>query len=517
MIANKTVNNLKINYMMKIIKIYKKTVSFFFIFVFLLYAIYAQDTGGEKLQIVDVEYDITGLTKEKILKNVIPIDKNIIFASKEEFDNYIDFLNTEFNNIRSLEFHSIDAEFFPENNGIVPVKLIIHTKDTWSLIVLPYPKFDSNTGMQLKLKLKDYNFAGFLLPFDVDIIYEKDVYNKSAFYTGTNFGIPFKKDPINFLWDIHAGIQFKQSRRTKFEFATGLDIAYKYKILTFHTGVRQGINIYPDTDIKKTAYHFTNSLYFYVPIEIYKTKNAGTLIWTPQFELSGNWRFKKITDENLKGLNIKWSHSLKIEKINWVNNFRHGYSLSCNNNYLYNTFKKNKVNISFAIQAKGFYSFIDRIGLYGKFYFFYNLNKVTSVQAGQNLRGILDRRIYTDTAFTFNFDLPIKIGLFKFEEITGIEWTRFLSFELHVVPFLDMAFTHDKKTSAYFNPKYGWYSGGLEFIIYPVKMRSVYGRVSMGWDLTELKNIKTLSKRKGIALRDGDSVFELFIGIGLHY
>lgn len=253
-----------------------------------------------------------------------------------------------------------------------------------------------------------------------------------------------------------------------------------------------------------------------MPVEIYKTQDAGTLSWTPYFSLGGNWKFGKILDPKLKGLTVKWTHSLSIGKINWHKNFRHGYSVSADNAYEYNSFKK-VTDISFSVNSKGFYSFADVIGLYGNFNFFYNFRGKTSQTAGENLRGILNKRIKTDTAFTLSMDFPIKVGLFKFEEITGINWTRFLGFELQIVPFLDIGLTHDIKTGTYFNPKYGWYSGGFEIIVYPVKMRSIYGRISIGYDLSEIKNAGDFLRLRRTSARDGNSAAEIFLGIGLHY
>ena len=74
-----------------------------------------------------------------------------------------------------------------------------------------------------------------------------------------------------------------------------------------------------------------------------------------------------------------------------------------------------------------------------------------------------------------------------------------------------MALVHDTESNTYYNPKYGWYSGGLEIIMYPIKMRSIYTRISYGHDLREINN------KDGYAKRDGKPVSEIFIGIGLHY
>ena len=488
---------------------------------FFVLGLYAQNTDekseAEKqmdapaYKIESVEYSIKGFTKIGPLSAKVPIDKNRLFFSREEFDTYIAELNSEFNNMRTIESYEITFDFFEPQNNIIPVKLKIYVKDTWNIIALPYPSFDSNSGLQFKLKLKDFNFLGTLEPLTMDLIYNRNNAGKSSFELGSKFTLPFYINPVKLLWDTNAGININQDKKFGFDFGTGLSTSYKLGVdwLTLTSGITQDINISASPSEKD--YYLKNGFYTSLTFDIYKNQTLGTITWTPYFGINGNWKFKKITKENKKGLNINWAHSFGMGKVNWINNFRQGFTVNLDNNYEYNTYKKGNVDVAFGLETKGFYSFLDRVGLYGRCDFYYNLFNKTSEKSGKILRGILNNRISTDTAFSFNFDVPIKIGVFKWEEITGVEWTRFFGFELHITPFLDVALVHDKNTDTYYNLKYGWYSGGFEIIMYPIKMRSIYARISYGHDLREIKN------RKGYAKRDGRPVSEIFIGIGLHY
>ncbi|UTY24868.1 hypothetical protein [Treponema denticola] len=488
--------------------------------LFFLINIYTQDMDNifddyqvtVSYQIENVEYIINGFTKEAPLADKIQVDKKRIFYSQEEFEAYISELNTEFHNMRTIESHEISFEFLEPKNNIIPVKLKIYVKDTWNVIALPYPSFDSNKGFEFKLKLKDFNFLGRLEPFTIDLIYNKDNNDKSSFSLGTKFALPFYVNPVKLVLFNEAGLSINQDKEFGLNIETGLSASYKFGLdwLTLTAGITQSINVSASPSEKD--YYLKNGFYTSLTFDIYKNQTLGTIKWTPYFGIDGNWKFTKITKENKKGLNINWSHSFGMGKVNWINNFRQGFTVNLDNSYKYNTYKKGNVDISFNLETKGFYSFLDRIGLYGRFDFFYNLfGKTSSEHTGKILRGILNNRIETDTAFSFNFDVPIKIGVFKWEEITGVEWTRFFGFELHIVPFFDMALVHDKNTNTYYNPKYGWYSGGLEIIMYPIKMRSIYTRISYGHDLREINN------KDGYAKRDGKPVSEIFIGIGLHY
>ncbi len=488
---------------------------------FFVLGLYAQNTDEQSddfilsndtaYKIESVEYSIKGLTKAGPLSVKVPIDKNRVFASREEFDAYIAELNTEFHNMRTIESHEITFDFLEPQNNITPVKLKIHVKDTWNIIALPYPSFDSNRGLQFKLKLKDFNFLGSLEPLTIDLIYNRNNEGKSSFEFGSGFTLPFYINPVNFLWTTNMGISINEDKKLDFDFDTGLSASCKLGVdwITLTAGITQSIDVSASPSEKD--YYLANGFYTSLAFDIYKNQTLGTITWTPYFGIDGNWKFTKITKENKKGLNINWSHSFGMGKVNWINNFRQGFTVNLDNSYKYNTYKKGNVDISFNLEMKGFYSFWDRVGLYGRLDFFYNLFNKTSEKSGKILRGILNNRISTDTAFSFNFDVPIKIGVFKWEEITGVEWTRFFGFELHITPFFDMALVHDTESNTYYNPKYGWYSGGLEIIMYPIKMRSIYARISYGHDLREIKN------KDGYAKRDGKPVSEIFIGIGLHY
>lgn len=488
--------------------------------LFFLINIYTQDMDNifddyqvtVSYQIENVEYIINGFTKEAPLADKIQVDKKRIFYSQEEFEAYISELNTEFHNMRTIESHEISFEFLEPKNNIIPVKLKIYVKDTWNIIALPYPSFDSNKGFEFKLKLKDFNFLGRLEPFTIDLIYNKDNNDKSSFSLGSKFALPFYVDPVKLVLFNEAGLSINQDKEFGLNIETGLSASHKLGVdwITLTAGITQSIDISASPSEKD--YYLTNGFYTSLVFDIYKDQTLGTIKWTPYFGIDGNWKFTKITKENKKGLNINWSHSFGMGKVNWINNFRQGFTVNIDNSYKYNTYKKGNVDVSFNLQTKGFYSFLERVGLYGRFDFFYNLfGKTSSEHTGKILRGILNKRIETDTAFSFNFDVPIKIGVFKWEEITGVEWTRFFGFELHITPFFDMALVHDKNTDTYYNPKHGWYSGGFEIIMYPIKMRSIYARISYGHDLREIKN------KDGYAKRDGKPVSEIFIGIGLHY
>lgn len=543
--------------------------------MFLTASVYAQETEmpppidtvttaptEQSYQIVAVNYNIKGLTRRYPLSQAVPIDTAHVFDSEEALRRYLDDLEQRFKNIRAIQSAQIDTEYGnSDSDGIVPVTLTIAVTDTWNFIVVPYPSFDSNSGFQVKLKLQDFNFIGTLQPLKVDIVYRSTETNQNIFSSSINFALPFKVGRFNLLWDNSFQIVYAYKEVPKINIATGLGTSIKLNkhlslafgllpelvindrsssqmSITSANKLSSGSGEHPqppdeegtsETSAEQTQkkrasglgflypndrYYFKTTFYVQAPVMITEVKHFGSLVWTPSMNLSGNWAFDGIQADELKTWTFNWGHTLSLSKVNWEANFRKGLSFSVGNTYAYQFYNKRKMNIGFTASLTGYYPFINRIGIYGRMQFFYHVFGHTTTQAGSALRGILNKRIDTDTAFTFNLDIPIRLVSLDFQTITGVSWTRFFNCDIQLVPFLDIALAHDEKTGRYYHPVDGWYTGGLEVIVYPEKMRSIYVRASLGFDLTELKNLSGLSGR---AKRDGEPITEIFVGIGVHY
>ena len=505
---------------------------------------------GQSYQITSVNYTIKGLTRKYPLSQAVPIDTALIFNSKEALQTYLDDLEQQFKNIRVIQTVKIDTHYgTPDDRMVTPVMLTIAITDTWNFIVVPYPSFDSNSGFQLKLKMQDFNFVGTLQPLKADMVYRSTETDQQIISSSINFALPFKAGIFNLLWDNNFQIVYAFNEAPKINIGTGLAISHKFNkrfSLIFGLSPELIINDRASSQISATGkeedpssggtaeqtetpqtgglgylypddrYYFKTAFFVRTPVMITEVKDFGSLVWTPAMSLTGNWAFDGIQADALKTWSFNWGHTLSLSIVKWEANFRKGLSFSLGNTYTYQFYNKQKLNTGFTASLVGYYPFINRVGIYGRMQFFYRLFGSTTTQAGSTLRGILNKRIDTDTAFTINLDIPVRVASLDFQTITGVAWTRFFNCDVQFAPFLDIALVHDKKTERYYHPADGWYAGGLEVIVYPEKMRSIYVRASLGFDLMELKNLSGL-KLRGRSKRDGESITEIFIGIGLHY
>lgn len=496
----------------------RKTVALAALIVLAVASVLAED--APLYRIAGVNYSIQGQTREYALAQQVEIDRTTVFSGKQSIDDYIEYIATQLKNQRVFESAFVNATYGDADaDGIIPVTLAIDTVDTWNLIVVPYPKYDSNSGFMLKLKLKDFNFLGSMQTLTFDFIYQNDENSVTHFGSNLDFKIPFMALNHDMVWSASSTIDFPLNSVPTLAVSTGLECLFPlFATNKLHLGFTQGYSVNKrdsDDNLYVGDEHFaTETLYANLPVLLAMFDEFGKLYWTPSASVSGNVAWDGIQNDDLKGPDVTLSNALSIGQVDWVGNFRKGVNISLSNSWTWD-FSSNALAPKLTITAQGYTPLAGFAGLNAQLTGFAYLDGSTTNTVGATLRGIRDTRIETDSAITLNVDLPVKVLYVDFERIDALKWARILGFEMHLSPFFDMALTHDLKTGRYYSPSDGWYAGGLEMIVYPLKMRSLYARASLGFDIPELINSNFNVGAK--AVRDGASIYDVFIGIGLLY
>lgn len=477
--------------------------------------LYAQANG---FRIESVSYEITGSTREYPLRKAVPIDTKTVFQDQTALDTYITKIRLLFSNERVFDSSEVIALYGEADSfGIVPVFLTVRTEDTINIIALPYPKYNSNDGLSLKIKIKNYNFFGSMQELDTEFVYESDIDGDKSIEGGFSFIIPFVAYTYECIWDIASSLTWHFESDPEFDLNTGLDVAFPLSFADLHLGFVQSIHI-NDRDDDNEQYvddlYFSERLYVKLPITLYETDSFGDVVWTPYISFLANWDSDGISSEDLKGPDVSFGQTISVGQIDWDRNFRNGVSAEAGVSWTHNFNSPQRKEVTIDSTIKAYKSFYDRLALYTRLRGFYNFDDFISEKQGVMLRGILDKRIQTDTAVYLNIDIPVRVMRVDFLEVTGVSWTRYISFEMHVSPFFDMAITHDLDTGSQYSFADGWYAGGLEVIVFPLKMRSIYARASVGFDLVEAWESGNLS---GESKRDGESIREISIGLGFQY
>jgi hypothetical protein len=447
------------------------------------------------------KFNITGLTRTDALirKGELKTGEEIIgFA---ELEKYIQDKTQLLYNERVLDSVSIDYTIGEQNNaGKFPVNIIITTKDTWNIVAIPRPRYSSNTGFDITLKARDYNFLGTMSPLRIDLGYSYDENKQNSFFFMFDSNIPFTAYGLN--WNIKFLNDFSYRPDTEqpyyYKNTTGLSVEFPVSFTTITVGLNESfISNEENADIYKPEYgNFQDGFYmstnpyvsWKIPIGI-DAGNYGEIILTPGISAVFPHEFSKWPlDDIRKGPNFIFSQNFGFNRVDWIGNFRKGLDISVNNSFEYNFYRakndKNTWNDKIIFSGIGHFKFTDFFGistnLMYRHWIFYDYGYTF---AGDALRGVIDKDISADYMLSLNLDLTFKIFKFLPSVWFNKPKLRIFNFELFAVPFIDMAVYHDPANKTDFNIKNTVYTGGLETIIFPEFFRSLFLRLSFGWNL----------------------------------
>jgi hypothetical protein len=520
---------------------------------------------AEQYRIGDIRYELMGRTKAYALGLAVEVDQKRVFDSLVDLDIYVAKIRRELVNQRVFDVAEIVYEL-PQNDGNadsgtsatpIPVMITIMARDTFNFIVIPYPKYDSNSGWDIKLKLKDYNFLGLMQTLTADLVYQYTDESENKIGFNLDYSFPFKLSPFDAQWLNSVSFSYTIGEsEPEYGWTTGLKLVFPLDVIDLEFTVEHGLsrNFDYDWDNWNNAdnkqyndgFYFTDSAKFAVPIALTEFVGVSRVYFTPDVHFSYNWDPTDgvIKHPDLRGPVLGTGYSLSTSHIDWIGNYRKGFSLSAGQSldYSFNDTVEDKIVPSVSIALSGFGAFkyasiSARINLFSYFL----ADSATAEMSGLNskligtyLRGVKDdqRGSRTPAAFVLNGDLPVKVvstnwrGWWKtVTRHTAPGWFRFFDFELQASPFFDMALTRNTLDSTDHKPrdfslKDGWYSAGMEFLIFPARWRSLVVRVSGGVDLTRFgPSSKILNKviKPDMDWRESVSKYELFFGIGLFY
>ena len=502
----------------------KKTlfVSLFVLLPFLLFS--------EAYKIVNSEYDIKGAglkfmgkTREYPLKRNFPLDTKTVFESREAFETYIANYTRSLKSARYFDEVEVTYEALPaEKEELYNVVVMVKLQDSHHLIVMPIPKYSSNSGLLLKFKGKDSNFLGSLNTMNVDVNLS---YNDNTFKPGFNFNFdyPFHVGPFDAVFINDYTIDYRISEeesKTGFEFDTntGLSLSVPFKRVSLSLGINQYVHRdldynYEDDDNDDCLY-FSEKFNVGLPVTIATLSNFTNITYSPSFSVTFNWDFdginhKKDASKDLLGPDISFSHSISNGKVNWNDNLRKGYDVSLSNSYSYN-FESSEFVPQVSFEGKFFWNYKandediwNRFGINSRLYAFHHFdiptnNSSHTYAVGNRLRGILDDEINSTTGIIMNLDLPHNV-------FTAYFPTPILNFNFQFSPFFDMALVYNSNNNRLTFDD-GYYCAGFEFLVYPLKWSSFTVRASVGIDLSRNIFVEGIKNNK-----------EIFIGLGLEY
>ena len=542
----------------------------------------------QKYRIEKVNYSLEK-TRELDLRRVVPVNTDKIFESKEELDSYLLDLKQRLMNTRAFDNVEVRSEdlvvaagddtgtVFAETRAsepkkpfsqvlpdspslttpathpsstdtIIPLSLHVTAHDTKSLLILPYPKYDSNDGLIFKVKVKDVNFLGTMNTMDIGAFagIKEDIKTGDQNLTlGGEFKYSYPFYIANFLasWNNNFDLQYTRGvNELEFYSGTGFTFERPFKRLSLIFDVSEQANRDLEYEDFGDTQFFTSDMKVSLPVKIFDIENWGFVFWTPFID--GKVSYDKdgisIKNDDLASPVISGGQTVSTTRINWYGNFRSGFSATIGHTIGYDFMQKEIEPTVFGyIQAFKDFGFA---GINTRFSAF--VTKSNRDKIGKLIRGARDKQTYinideielktkkslkTPSAMVLNVDIPIHVitthwldwSDFVFGEDSWFSrtfaWTDKFNFELQVSPFVDIALTKNEVTGRLFSPKDGWYTGGIEFLVFPERWKGIVMRASLGIDLGRAVIAKKYPEKIDLSWRENIKKYEIYAGIGLHY
>jgi len=488
----------------------------------------------------EVQFDIDGRSRPFALMYNGEFTEGERIKGKENLDKYIAFKTQLLINQQVLE--DVRIEYFPgekEEDGAIPVKLLVYVKDTWNFIIMPYPKYDSNDGLSLILKIRDYNFLGSMSPIKMDMGYLQND-GESTVALSIEADAPFQAAGLH--WDLSFDNYFEYTFEKPFYYqnVTGLSVQLPWQITTFSVGYRQYLtlneeNTGEDKDIYGSDDRFTgvygSSEVFAswkIPLGI-EAGDFGELAYIPGASARFNYPYGNMNDSRKPSSTI--SHLFGFGRVDWIGNYRKGMSFSIENAYNWYFDRPDApIRVTLDFDTIFHWPFSKYFGISSRLKYLQYLHWsemindwIPNYSAGEYIRGVLDKDIRADYIFVLNLDFPIRILRFWPSELLNNPKLHLFDFEIQLSPFTDLSFFHGpySKLKDEYNPQEGSTNFslndmintvGFEIIVFSGFFRSLKLRGSFGYDIQKIKN-------NGLSLKWGffPAWDEIFIGLDHFY
>jgi len=271
----------------------------FFLLVFLRVPVFPQEETSVFI-INSFAFNIDGITRPSALINAGEFKEGEEIAGLSGLENYIREKTQLLYNQRVLESAAIEySTGVMRHDGKYPVDFVINVKDTKNFVILPDPKYSSNSGFSIEIGIQHYNFFGTMSPFKIDAGYRHDEQGRNNYLFSLDSNVPFRA--FDFNWNL--------SFVNDFEYRPHLENPLYYKN--------------------------TTSLYANLPLG----RSAATI---------GFCESVIINEENLSfdgnihnGINsIHFGPTIGVGRIDWIGNFQNGLYANIIQSYSYNFFNK---------------------------------------------------------------------------------------------------------------------------------------------------------------------------------
>jgi hypothetical protein len=453
-------------------------------------------------------------------------------AGRENLQAYLALKRQLLLNQRVLEEVSIEYVLGEvdevEEGGAVPVTLLVHVQDARNLIAFPMPRYTTNDGWGIGLRLRDHNFLGSMSALRVDFNYNQRGGYDRGFYFSIRSDTPFQAAGLtwsvlfNHFFDHTVGLPlFYQN-------VTGLSVMLPWRSAAFTVGVNQFLTFNEDPGPESVLVYGIADIYRpYGATELFVSHRihlgpeweAGRFTYTPR--IAGRINYPAGDMDEVRRPSLTFSHSLGFGRVNWIGNYRQGLTASVGNSF---TWYFNRADAPFRSAVDGsvtvhqilteFLGYSVRLRYRQWWQWSDVINNegggwIPYFDAGDVLRGVPDMSLWrnresglqADRMLSLNVDLPIRVLDFQPSHWLDNQRLRLFDFQMHLSPFMDMALLQGPDNN--FDLQDMITTAGFELIFFSGFFRNLQIRASVGYNLDNFR---------GMTQWD-----ELFVGTSFHF
>jgi len=417
----------------------KKTVTTIVFLIILLAGAGAQEI--HKLEKFNIEID--GKTREKALINEMTLKAGSEFPDKASLEQALYRQEQDLINLRVFNTISMTLSEGNKVKDTVLYTVDVKVEDSWTIYPIPYPKYNSNDGFRLGLK----------------IFYDNALGSLNNFYLGTNITFKYDREDqkwINSEWTINPQLNAVKIGKLDYDFGFMQQKSYTEKkdgdvYLEKYTYYNTAANV-------RTTFNFgPENKYFY-------QVNPG---------IGMNYAYSGTGYQgNQEPYYLSFNHGGGFSKVDWKGNFREGFTVTAGNTLRY--VHRNDSADQFKVYLDGQTSFFKILNprmnystrLSGVISFMDDMNSL-----GVNLRGVEDSTMYGTNGLFLNNDMNFSVIQWK-----GVGEAQFQ-------PFFDIGLARRKNEALHMDRDLR-YSTGADFILYLDKLKGLHARASIGVDLS---------------------------------
>ncbi len=464
------------------------------------------------IQLHDIHWEIEGRSRPVALAWAAEIEGDETWPDEGTLESWIIERKQLLMNQRVIDTVEITYRIY-EVGEVILIDLDIQIKDSFNIIAMPKPEYSSADGLDISIRARDYNFLGLLSPLKLNVGYALDDENLQAFrlsegtwYVDLETSLPIRL--AGYDWELSLLNSFAWTEDKVFQFSnrSAMGIALPLGPGNLLASLSQGFYLNDNNGEYYVAEYGTYLEGWYLntlarlgySLELVELGKKNTpLVATSVFSVNYSYLPGPgdIGDER-RGPTLAVENSLSIERIDWLENMRQGRGARLALTIPYNIFELmfKPVVSATATVHQPITSFMS---LSGRIHAFHRFKDIDS-SAGDPLRGVI--RLRASSIASGNFDVNFRLFAFRPHQWFDKNWMRFMAFEFHSSLFFDLAWAHSRDDLNYesTNP---WYAcTGIEAVIYPEAFRSLFLRVSLGFDLARFPDTR-----------------EVYIGLGHHY